>query len=191
MNTQAIVSVNPAGVPSGSLRVDNIVPEIRIPDRAHRILHRTLRVILGVGGGARHARTLWSFRLVIGSIMMCLGLMFTHSSLVSTAEAGTHGLAIVMIAAGAMIACGLFTRIISLAVLTVMILATLHSGVDSMLSYSLIICSALSLMSLILGSGRYSLDTLIFNALTPLRDSLTPRVSGCAAFRHSHHCFAH
>lgn len=183
---QAIVSVNPAGVPSGALHVEKIVPEIRIPDRAHRIMHRTLRVTLGVGGGTRHARTLWSFRLVIGSIMMCLGLMFTHSSLASTAEAGTHGLALVMIAAGAMIACGLFTRMISLSVLTVMLIATFHSGVDSMLSYSLIISSALSLMSFILGSGRYSLDTLIFNALTPLRDALKPMPSGCSAFRHSH-----
>lgn len=191
MNTQAIVSVNPAGVPSGALRVEKIVPELRIPDRANRIVHRALRVILGVGGGARHARALWSFRLVIGSIMMCLGLMFTHSSLISTAEAGAHGLALVMIAAGAMIACGLFTRIVSLAVLTVMLLVTLHSGIDTMLSYSLIICSGLSLMSLVLGSGRYSLDTLIFNALTPLREGLIPQASGCSAFRRSHHSLAH
>lgn len=183
---QSIVSVNPAGVPSGAVRVEKVMPEMRIPDRAQRMLHNALRLILGVGGGVRHARRLWTFRLIIGSIMMCLGLMFTHSSLVSTAEAGTHGLALVMIASGAMIACGLFTRIISISVTTVMLLATFHSGVDSMLSYSLIICSALSLMSFILGSGRYSLDTLIFNALTPLREALAPRPSGCAAFRHSH-----
>lgn len=188
---QSIVSVNPTGVPSGAAHVKNIVPEIRIPDRAHRVMHKTLRLILGVGGGVRHARRLWTFRMIIGSIMMCLGLMFTHSSLVSTAEAGAHGLALVMIAAGAMISCGLFTRVISIAVMTVMLLATFHSGVDTMLSYVLIICSALSLMSFLTGSGRYSLDTLIFNALTPLRDALSPIPSGCSAFRHSHHSLAH
>lgn len=183
---QAIVSVNPASMPSAAVKVENVIPEIRIPDRAHRTLHRALRLILGVGGGIRHARRLWTFRLIIGSIMMCLGLMFTHSSLIPTAEAGAHGLALVMIASGAMIACGLFTRIISLAVMTLMLLATFHSGVDTMLSYVLVICSALALMSFILGSGRFSLDTLIFNALTPLREALTPLPSGCAAFRHSH-----
>lgn len=191
MDTQAIVSVNPVGVPSGALRVEKIVPEIRIPDHAHRVLHKVLRILLGVGGSIRNARTLWSFRLLIGSVMMCLGIMFTHTSLAMTAEAGTHGLALTMIAAGAMIACGFFTRIVSLAAMSVMLIATFHSGVDSMLSYSLIICSALSAMSLILGSGRFSLDTLVFNALTPMRETLAPLPSGCAAFRHSRAAVAH
>lgn len=188
---QAIVSVNPVGVPSGATKVEKIVPEIRIKDRSHRILNSSLRLILGVGGGIRHARRLWTFRLIIGSIMMCLGLMFTHSALVPTAEAGAHGLAMVMIAAGAMIACGFFTRPVSLAVIAVMLLATFHSGVDTMLSFVLIICSALSLISFILGSGRFSLDTLIFNALTPLRDAFAPLPSGCSAFRHTHTQLAH
>lgn len=107
---------------------------------------------------------------------MCFGLMFSSRTLRASTDALLPGISYAMILGGAMIACGLLTRIVSVALATVLIIATAHSGMISMESYAMAICAALSLMGIICGSGRYSLDTLLYNCLIPARKPrLAPR----------------
>lgn len=165
----AVISVNPVAKPSGALHPENFLRQPGFADKSDRAMHNMLKLVFGVNGSQAHARRTWTFRVIIGSVLMCLGLMFLHPVLHTTAEAGSHGLALVMVAGGAMVACGLLTRVVSISMAGLFVYAGIEAGADSMLGFMCWVCAAFSVMGLIFGSGRYSLDTLLFNALSPLK----------------------
>ena len=186
MNSRSIISVNPTGSPVGTIKAKDILRHSSLADQPVRVVRKALGVILGVAGSVRHARRLWTFRVIIGAIIMCIGLMLTHQSLHSAADAMMSGVAYAMIAGGAMIACGLLTRIVSTALAAVLIISAFDSGITSMEGYTIAICAAMCLMSLLCGSGRYSLDTLIYNFLAPHYHD-RPITDGCSPVRRMRH----
>lgn len=169
MSSHSVISVNPVSRPVAEVSAPKVLRHEGFADKSDRAMHHALRLILGVSGSTRHARRQWTFRLIIGAVLMCLGLMFVHPALQSTAEVGSHGLALAMITGGALIACGFFTRIVSLSMAVLFATVFFQHGVDTMLGYMSIVCFAFCVMGFLLGSGRYSLDTLVFNALSPYR----------------------
>lgn len=173
---RTVISINPTSAPIATLKRRPNPDYSKYVRSSSRLLQNVLQIVFGVRGSTRHSRRLWTFRIIIGAILMCFGLMFSSHTLRASTDALLPGISYAMILGGAMIACGLLTRIVSVALATVLIIATVHSGMISMESYAMAICAALSLMGIICGSGRYSLDTLLYNCLIPTRKPrLAPR----------------
>lgn len=184
MNIETLISINPASKPKAAMKLSSSLrrttPHL---DSASRIMLNALKIVLGIGGSALHSRRLWTFRIIIGAIIMCFGLMFQHHTLIQSSEALMPGLPYVMVIGGAMIASGLLTRIVSIAMIAALTTASVQVAFPSMEAYATIICSILCLISLLSGSGRYSLDTIIYNLLSPLRRKKGPIYKKCSSYR--------
>lgn len=174
MNIETLISINPASKPKAAMKLSSSLrhttPHL---DSASRIMLNALKIVLGIGGSALHSRRLWTFRIAVGLIVMCFGLMFLHHTLIESNHALIPGLPYAMVAGGAMIACGLLTRIVSIAMAAVLTVATVQVF-PSMEAYATAICAILCIVSLLGGSGRYSIDTIIYNHLSPLRRKKAP-----------------
>lgn len=188
MNTQSVISINPTCTPTGSLNSNKIFTIPVKVEKQTRILQESLRIALGVTGSSAYSRRLWAYRAILGSLLMVFGLLFSYPSLHAYTEQVMPGLSYVMLAGGAMITCGFLTRIISVAMGTMLTIATLQFGVDSMLGFAAAVSAAICVMSMICGSGRYSLDTIIYNALSPVRQMKEEIVMrGCSSLRKMSH----
>lgn len=163
MNTQNIISINPTGNPLGINFSAEILTKQVVSSKPVSSLAATLKVLLGVSTSASDSRRQWTFRVILGSILMCFGLLLLHTESFSASEQIMPGISIAMIAGGAFIACGLFTRIVSFALGIILVMALAHIGLGSMTGYALLVCIASCAAGIITASGRYSLDTLIYN----------------------------
>ena len=170
MKTQSIISVNPTSAPLAAIRHNTQASAKALADTSVRTFQKVLRILLGVRGSAAHSRRIWTFRVIIGTAIMCFGLLFSHSNLIETTDSVIPGLSYGMLAGGAMIACGLLTRIVSIAMGAVLTAAAFQIGLHDMLGFTEAVCGAMCVASMICGSGRYSLDTIIYNSLTPIRN---------------------
>lgn len=163
MNTQNVISVNPTGKPEGLELQREITGKRVIKDKSVEAMKRTVRSLLGVSSHAGDSRRQWSFRVILGTILMCFGMMYLNKN-VFAADEHVYGLvSISMIAGGALISCGVLTRLVAL--LTGVLLATAISGVHigGMIGYSVMVSIGVCVAAVITGSGRYSIDTLIYN----------------------------
>lgn len=165
MNTQSIISINPCLEPSGMSLTNNIISVDAKEVKDINPLQGTLKVLLGMTGNVRESRRQWTFRVIIGSILMVFGLLFLHTEVFSASERIVPGISFLMIAGGAFISCGLLTRLVSLALGIILLLAFSHIGVMYMTGFSLLVCVCACVAATITGSGRYSLDTLIYNSI--------------------------
>lgn len=165
MNTQNIISINPIAEPSG-MNISNEYFTRRVAvAKPVNAMRKTLRILLGVSGNTVDSRRKWTFRVILGSILMCFGLLFLHTEVLGVWERVAPGVSMLMIAGGAFIACGLFTRLVSFALGIVLVMALCHLGLMYMTGYSLLVSIAACLAGVIIGSGRYSLDTLLYNRI--------------------------
>ena len=165
MNTQSIISIEPTHQPSGVRKAKEILSGRAIADRPIGELKKIVKTIFGVSGSAGDSRRQWSFRVILGAILMCFGLLFFNGQTFHDSEKVIGGIAAVMVAGGAFISVGLFTRIVSLAVGVCLMVYVCGIGLSSMTAFSMIVCVAVCAAGLLTGSGRYSLDTLIYNRL--------------------------
>lgn len=165
MNSKAIISVNPTCAPSGMNIAKGMLNTHHIAKKPLNAMKSTVRAILGITSNARLSRRQWTFRVVLGSILMCFGLMFLHTEVIGASERVMPGIAIAMIAGGALIACGLFTRIVSFGLSIILITALYHIGIVYMTGFSMLVCIGTCVAGIVTGSGRYSLDTLVYNGL--------------------------
>ncbi len=76
-------------------------------------MRQAVRILLGVSVNASDSRRLWPFRLVIGAILMCFGLLFLDTTDIAGPEYVIPGISVAMISGGAFIACGFLTRLVS------------------------------------------------------------------------------
>lgn len=163
MNTQGIISVNPMSKPSGIVNAKKIIEEKS--KRPISELKRVVRLLLGVTTSVSDSRRQWTFRVILGAILMCFGLMLLHTPMFAESEMVMPGISVAMIIGGAMMACGLLTRIVSAALVILIAVASCNVALATMTGYSLLVCLCVSMAALITGSGRYSLDTLIYNGI--------------------------
>lgn len=165
MNTTNIISINPISEPSGMHIGKEIFQRGVISAKPVNAMRATLRLILGVTGDTSDSRRRWTFRVILGSILMCFGLLFMHAGVYDVAERIAPGVSVAMVCCGAFIACGLMTRIFSFALAIILTMSLFHLGVMYMAGYSLLVCIGVCVAGVITGSGRYSLDTLIYNMI--------------------------
>lgn len=163
MNTQAIISINPTCAPAGMNIAKEMLNNNHIAKKPLSAIKSTVRTILGISSNTRLSRRQWTFRVVLGSILMCFGLLFLHTEVFAASERVMPGISIAMIAGGALIACGLFTRIVSFGLSIILATALFHIGIVYMTGFSLLVCIGACIAGIITGSGRYSLDTLVYN----------------------------
>lgn len=166
MNTPNIISINPTSQPRGI----NVAKEIFeksgvVVEKPISAMRQSLKLLLGVNCSAYDSRRLWTFRVILGSILMAFGLLLLHTEVYAVSERVMPGISVAMIVGGACIACGLFTRLVSLALGIILIVALSHIGFVYMTGFSLFVCIATCISGVVAGSGRYSLDTLIYNAI--------------------------
>ncbi|MCM1491233.1 MAG: DoxX family protein [Muribaculum sp.] len=165
MNTQTIISINPTCSPSGMNMAKEILRNHNISKRPISALKQSVRLILGITTSEGVSRRQWTFRVVLGSILMCFGLLFLHTEAFDISQQVMPGISLAMIAAGAFVACGLLTRIVSFGMSIILTMALCHIGIVYMTGFSILVCIGVCLAGIITGSGRYSMDTLLYNGL--------------------------
>lgn len=165
MNTHSIISINPTCSPSGMNMAKEILRNHNISKRPVSAVKHTARMILGISTTSSVSRRQWTFRVVLGSILMCFGLLFLHTEMFETSQQVMPGVSMAMIAAGALVACGFLTRIVSFAMSIILTMALCHIGVVYMTGFSMLVCIGACVAGIITGSGRYSLDTLLYNSI--------------------------
>lgn len=165
MNAQSVISINPTGTPSGiNIAKDLLVGKVMVA-RPVSALRKTAKILLGVSTSPDDSRRQWTFRLVLGTILMCFGALFLDGASSELSIFIVPSVATVMIASGVFIACGLLTRLVSFALGIILVIAITHIPLASMTGYSMLVCIAVCGAGIITASGRYSLDTLIYNGL--------------------------
>lgn len=185
MNTRSVISVNPAMNPIAAVETPVFVCNMEEPVR---VMRKNLRMLLGIGGSVSHSRRIWTFRVIIGAILMCFGILFSHHALNGVTKAFLPGVSFVMVIGGAMIACGLLTRAVSVALGTLLMITAIHLSLMSMVEYSVVICIVFCIFAFACGSGRYSLDTIIYNKFSPNKfttpqPAAVPVKQGCSSLR--------
>lgn len=165
MNPQSVISINPTGNPAGLNIAKELLNGKAIARKPINEMRKVAKVIFGVTTSESDSRRQWTFRLLMGSILMCFGLLFLHTVDVTGAEHVMPGICTLMVACGALVACGLFTRIVSFALAIILVMAACHISMATMTGYALLVCIAACVAVCVAGSGRYSLDTLVYNRL--------------------------
>lgn len=165
MNSHAIISINPTCAPAGMNIAKEMLKTHQIAKKPLNAMKSTVRTILGITSNTRLSRRQWTFRVVLGSILMCFGLLFLHTEVFGASERVMPGISIAMIAGGAFIACGLLTRIVSFGLSIILATALFHIGIVYMTGFSMLVCIGACIAGIITGSGRYSLDTLVYNGI--------------------------
>lgn len=165
MNTQSVISINPTGTPAGLNIAKDLLKKNVISAKPINEMRKVAKLIFGVTTSPTDSRRQWTFRLLMGSILMCFGLLFLKTIGVDGSEYVMPGICTLMIACGASIACGLFTRLVSFAMGIILVMTACHISMASMTGYALLVCIAACVAVCVSGSGRYSLDTLIYNRL--------------------------
>lgn len=165
MNTHSVISINPIGTPSGFYISKDLLNTSSLSKKPISALRRTARLVLGISSNVRDSRRRWTFRLVIGTILMCFGLLFLDTTAISGPEYVMPGISVAMIAGGAFIASGFLTRLISLGLGIILLVFACSISMASMTEYAMVVCLAACVSALVTGSGRYSLDTLIYNRI--------------------------
>lgn len=165
MNTQGVISINPTCTPAGIHIPKEILNTPKIAKKPISALKQTAKMLLGVTTSTSDSRRQWTFRLVLGSILMCFGLLFLHSEFISGPEYVMPGICTAMIAGGAFIACGFLTRIVSFGLAIILTMFACHISLATMTGYAILVCIGACMAGIITASGRYSLDTLIYNGM--------------------------
>lgn len=171
MNTQSVISINPTGTPAGMHIANDLLNRNVIAAKPINELRKVAKLIFGVTTSESDSRRQWTFRLLMGSVLMCFGLLFLNFIDVSGDEYVMPGICMVMIAGGASIACGLFTRLVSFALGIILVMTACHVSIATMTGYALLVCIGACVAACVSGSGRYSLDTLIYNRLFARKQS--------------------
>lgn len=165
MNTQSVISINPTCTPAGINIAKELLNGKVIVEHPINEMRKVAKILLGVTTSVSDSRRQWSFRLLVGSILMCFGLLFINLAQVDGSEYVVSGISMLMIAGGGMIACGLLTRIVSFALGIILVMTVCHITLASMTGYALLVCIGACMAGVVTGSGRFSLDTLIYNRM--------------------------
>lgn len=163
MNPQNVISIDPAGKPEGLDLQKEIFSHRVIRDKSLDAMKRTARALLGLSSHAGDSRRQWSFRVILGIILMCFGVMYMHDNVLAADERVLGVVSVAMILGGALIACGALTRFVSLTLVFVLGAGLGGVHLTDMTGFSMLVCIAVSIVGVITGSGRYSIDTLIYN----------------------------
>lgn len=163
MNTQNVISVNPTGKPEGLELQREILRKRVIKDKSVEAMKRTVRTLLGVSSHSGDSRRQWSFRVILGTILMCFGMMFLNKNVFAADEHVYGVVSIAMVAGGALISCGVLTRLVAMLLTVMLAVAMIGVHMSGMTGYSVMVSIGVCVAAAITGSGRYSIDTLIYN----------------------------
>lgn len=165
MNSQGIISINPINNPEAIQISKNFLNHKAISAKPISAMKKIISVLLGVNSSVHDSRRQWSFRVILGSIFMIFGVIFLQTKFFVAEGFVEPAIAVAMIVCGVLIACGLLTRIVSFGLGLLLIMGVCHHGMASMTGYSMLVCMVASIAGVVIGSGRFSLDTMIYNMI--------------------------
>lgn len=152
-------------MPAGIQIPQNILNSHAISPKQVIDIKKVMNILLGVKSSVGDSRRQCTFRVILGSIFMVFGVLFLQTNLFTIDGCVEPFILVSMVAGGVMIACGLLTRMVSFCLGLILMMAFCQYGMETMTGFSMLVCVAACFACMVTGSGRFSLDTMLYNMI--------------------------